>query len=172
MNFSFKVLNISLCLNTFKIIAAALVLIVKFLTDWGAVLSTKLMVLLQPGVGKVFSRAQELMTVQDHFINLLNHWNLWVDHLHQAFILFKRFWSWWISRIIQRFWLCWLKSIKGLKLSCAIYWGRKRLNTCLMILIYLYLCFRLNFCNSDRTLKLLWIRGLFWFLCWITITLI
>ena len=73
MNFPFKVLNVSLCLHTFKVIAATFVLIVKFLTDWGAVLSAKLMMLLQPSVGKVFSRAQELMTVQDHFINLLNH---------------------------------------------------------------------------------------------------
>jgi hypothetical protein len=50
------------------------------------VLSAKLMVLLQTGVSKVLTRTQKLVTVQDHLINFLNHWNLWVDHLHQAFI--------------------------------------------------------------------------------------
>ena len=73
MNFPFKVLKVSLCLNTFKVVAAGLVLIVKFLTDWGAVLSAKLMVLLQTGVSKVLTRTQKLVTVQDHLINFLNH---------------------------------------------------------------------------------------------------
>ena len=73
MNFPFKVLNVSLCLNTFKVVAVGLVLIVKFLTDWGAVLSAKLMVLLQTGVSKVLTRTQKLVTVQDHLINFLNH---------------------------------------------------------------------------------------------------
>ena len=73
MDFPFKVLNVSLCLNTFEVSAAALVLVVKFLSDWRGLLSTKLMMLLQTGVSKVLTRTQQLVTVQDHFINLLNH---------------------------------------------------------------------------------------------------
>jgi hypothetical protein len=73
MNLTFKVLNVPLCLYTFKVVAANLVLVVKLFTNRRAVLGAKLMVLLQTSIGKVLTRTQELMTVQDDFINFLNY---------------------------------------------------------------------------------------------------
>jgi hypothetical protein len=73
MNLTFKVLNVPLCLHTFKVVATNLVLVVKLFTNRRAVLGAKLMVLLQTSIGKVLSRTQKLMTVQDDFINFLNY---------------------------------------------------------------------------------------------------
>jgi hypothetical protein len=73
MNLTFQVLDVPLCLYTFKVVAANLVLVVKLFTNRRAVLGAKLMVLLQTSIGKVLTRTQELMTVQDDFINFLNY---------------------------------------------------------------------------------------------------
>jgi hypothetical protein len=73
MNLTFQVLDVPLCLHTFKVIAANLVLVVKLLSNRRTVLGAKLMVLLQTSIGKVLTRTQELMTVQDDFINFLNY---------------------------------------------------------------------------------------------------